>query len=276
VGNPAQQVYVPVEYQINVTAVTSVETADLAIDLIVEEGEGIDAPPGFQSHYTRFYAVYDELAALQARLGDAFQPALPVVTNPTADKISLPYTLRVFELFNHAYATLLFVLTSLYRNFDANNAGYPFLGTALQNLAFGPFMTMILRPLAEVLVHLRTEDRGARTAGPSFHLTAADERLIWPRAPQPVRLPGELTPGEQAAQAPQLANVDFFLDRMAHLVGELAALSTEKRLRKPLLDAAHEEWARRQLAFVHQNATAMANNLRRIYQVGEIPQFALT
>src|SRR6202035_1568168 len=62
-GNPNRQVFVPVEYQINVTPITDVASANLAIDLIVEEGEGIDAPPGYQSHSKRFYDLHEELAA---------------------------------------------------------------------------------------------------------------------------------------------------------------------------------------------------------------------
>ena len=38
-----------------------------------------------------------------------------------------------------------FVLTSLYRNYSSTESSYPFFSAALQNVAFGPFMTMILR-----------------------------------------------------------------------------------------------------------------------------------
>jgi hypothetical protein len=33
---------------------------------------------------------------------------------------------------------------------------------------------------------------------------------------------------------------------------------------------------KRQLAFVHESATAMSNNMRRIYQIGQLPQFVVT
>lgn len=274
IGNPNQQVFVPVEYQINIVPITDVASADLAIRLIVEEGEGIDAPPGFQSHFTRFLDVRDQYVRLLAG-HKGFDPALPVVANPSPDAISKKYTLRVFDLFNHAYTTLLFVLTSLYRNFSATESSYPFFSTALQNVAFGPFMTMILRPIAEVLVHLKVGKESRETAGPSFYLSPADELLLWPRGPAPQRAPGEIEPGEQVTLAKQLDDIEFFLQRLDHLVDELAALSTERKLDSHLLDAGHKEWARRQLAFVSESAQAMANNMRRIYQVGEIQPFVV-
>lgn len=273
-GNPNQQVFVPVEYQINIVPITNVASADLAIRLIVEEGEGIDAPPGYQSHFTRFFDVRDQYVRLLSE-HKGFDPALPVVTNPSPDVISKKYTLRVFDLFNHAYVTLLFVLTSLYRNFDATESSYPFFSAALQNVAFGPFMTMILRPIAEVLGHLKVGKESRETAGPSFHLSPADELLLWPRPPAPQRAPGEIEPGEQVTLAKQLDDIEFFLQRLDHLVDELEALSTERKLDNHLLDGAHKEWARRQLAFVSESAQAMANNMRRIYQVGEIQQFVV-
>jgi hypothetical protein len=273
-GNPAQQVFVPVEYQISILPVTDLASALLAIRQIVEEGEGIDEGPDYESHYTRFFDIRNELIELQRR-DHRFCPSLPVMKNPSSDHISVDYTLRVFHLFNHAYATLLYMLTSLYRNFSAGESSYPFLGTALQSVAFGPWMTMVVRPIAEVLVSLRAEKRGKETAGPNFHLSPEDERLIWPRGPHAVQLPGELGPGEQASQASELSQIDFFLDRMAWLVEELTALSTERKLGTHLLHKDREEWARRQLHFVRENTLAITNNTRRIYQIGELPQFVV-
>jgi hypothetical protein len=272
VGNPNQQVFVPVEYQINIVPITDVASADLAIRLIVEEGEGIDAPPGYQSHFTRFFDVRDQYVRLLQE-SKGFDPALPVITNPSPDKIAKKYTLRVFHLFNHAYATLLFVLTSLYRNFSATESSYPFFSAALQNVAFGPFMTMVLRPVAEVLAHLKVDRDGGRTAGPSFYLSREDELLLWPRPPAPQRAAGEIEPGEQVAIAKQLDDIEFFLQRLDYLVDELEALSTERKLDSHLLDPGHKEWARRQLAFVSESVQAMANNTRRIYQIGQLQQF---
>lgn len=278
-GNPAQQVYVPVEYQINITPVTDVASAHLAIKLIVEEGEGIDAPPGFQSHYLRFHAVRDELLQLQKQAkaaGRRFDPSLPVVLNPSAAQIHSRFTREVFDLFNHAYTTLLFVLTSLYRNFNANESSYPFLSQSLQIMAFGPFMTMILRPVAEVLVELKLERGGRETAGPNFHFLPEDELIIWPRPPAPPPAGSHATPDERRRLSAKLDDIEFILGRLEELVERLAALSSERELGAELLHAGHEEWARRKLAFVHESAQAMANSIRRVYQVGQLPAFVLS
>ena len=56
---------------------------------------------------------------------------------------------------------------------------------------------------------------------------------------------------------------------------KLQALSTERKLDSHLLDAGHKEWARRQLAFVSESVQAMANNTRRIYQIGQLQQFVV-
>lgn len=274
VGNPAQQVFVPVEYQINIFPITDFNSADLAIKLIVEEGEGIDAPPGFQSHYDRFLRVREELLRLRADDKD-FDPALPVMENPSRDAIHEELTGKVFDTFNFAYATMLFVLTSLYRNFSSQESSYPFFGTALQNVAFGPFMTMILRPIADVLVHLKVEKRGRKTAGPDFHLSPEDERLIWPRRVASFQEPGEIDPGEQVTLSHQLDDIDFFLDRFSELIARLEEISADRRIVNLARAEDDVPWARRQLAFVTENAKAMANNMRRIYQVGEIPQFVV-
>lgn len=278
-GNPSQQVFVPVEYQINVTPVTDLASALLAIELIVEEGEGIDAQPDYQSHYRRFYDVRDELLALQAaaeREGRRFDPSMPVIRDPTAEKIQVKYTREVFELFNEAYVTLLFVLTSLYRNFDANESSYPFLSQALQVVAFGPFMTMILRPIAEVLVELKVMEDGKETAGPGFHLTPRDELVLWPPPPAPAPQGSHATPEERQRLSAQLNDIEFHLHRLEGVAARLEKLSSCDALPSALLYGDREAWARRKLAFVHESAQAMANSMRRVYQVGQLPAFVVT
>lgn len=254
-GNPDQQVFVPVEYQINLFPLTDVASANLALELIVEEGEGIDAPPGYQSHFRRFYDIHAELTA-ELRRDPGFEPSLPLLTNPNREEIRNPFARRTFDLFNYSYATLLFVLSSLYRNFvPVAKQKYPYFSSALQETAFGPAMTMLLRPIAEVLAHTRSGD-GEHTTGPDYHLSAEDEALL------------------AHYEAGKLGNIDFFLDRFAHIIAELQALSGEN-----LLAVARSEddvpFLQRQLAFVSESATAMSNNLRRIYQIGQLPQFVV-
>lgn len=254
-GNPSQQVFVPVEYQVNIFPIVDVASANLAIELIVEEGEGISAPPGFQSHFRRFYDIHEELVAELAR-DPHFEPSLPLPKNPKPGEITNHFARRTFDLFNYSYATLLFVLTSLYKNYvPVGNQSYPFFSAALQETAFGPAMTMLLRPIAEVLAYAKSGD-GQHTTGPDYHLSRDDEKLLEHYDPE------------------KLGDIDFFLGRFAHIIAELQALSGEN-----LLAVAREEndvpYLKRQLAFVLESATAMSNNLRRIYQIGQLAQFVV-
>ena len=257
-GDPSRQVFVPIEYQINIFPITGVESADVALELIVEEGEGIDAPPDYQSHFRRFYDIRTEMVALLAA-DPGFEPSLPLPMNPSQDKIKNEVACELSELFNFTYATLLFLLTSLYRNFQpaASQTAYPYFSLALQEAAFGPMMTMLIRPLAEVMAHTSSGD-GDHTTGPSYHLSPKD--LL--RLEQP--------------DHPQLQDINFFLDRFATIVTMLDRLD-RTRGAGGLAAAAREEGdlplIDRQLRFIYETATAIGNNLRRIYQIGELPQF---
>lgn len=252
-GNPSQQVFVPVEYQINIFPIVNVATANTAIDLIVEEGEGIDAPPGFQSHFRRFYDVRAELEALLAR-DPGFEPSLPLLFNPRREEITNPFALRTFDLFNYSYVTLLFVLTALYKYYvPVSSQSYPFFSSALQETAFGPVMTMLLRPIAEVLAHTQSGD-GEHTTGPNYHLSPEDE----------IRL----------RDLSGLDNIDFFLDRFSHIISELEDLSKED-LAANARSEGDVPFLKRQLHFVYESATAMSNNMRRIYQTGPLTQFVV-
>jgi hypothetical protein len=262
-GNPSRQVFVPVEYQINIFPITDVASADTAIELIVEEGEGIDAPPGYQSHFRRFFDVHCELSEL-LRSDPKFAPSLPLPFNPKPRNIVNPVALELCEIFNYTYVTLLFLLTSLYRNFQpaASQTSYPYLSLALQEAAFGPMMTMLVRPLAEALAYIRSGD-GTHTTGPNYRLSKDDDRLL--TAP--------------ASRSRQLDDIDFFLDRFGVIVDRLEGLLRDGdghghgNLAAAARGRADLPFLERQLQFVYESATAIRNNLRRIYQIGELPQF---
>ncbi|HEV7516423.1 MAG TPA: hypothetical protein VGR07_09000 [Thermoanaerobaculia bacterium] len=114
---------------------------------------------------------------------------------------------------------------------------------------------MLLRPIAEVLAYAKSGD-GQHTTGPDYHLSREDEALL------------------ERYDHEKLGDIDFFLGRFAHIIAELQALSGEN-----LLAVAREEndvpYLKRQLAFVLESATAMSNNLRRIYQIGQLAQFVV-
>jgi hypothetical protein len=256
-GDPNQQVFVPIEYQINIFPITGVASADVALKLIVEEGEGIDAPPDYQSHFRRFSDVRKEMVALLDQ-DPGFEASLPLPMNPRRDDISNPLAREVFDLFNYTYATLVFLLTSLYRNFQpaASQTGYPYFSLALQEAAFGPMMTMLVRPLAEIMAYTRSGD-GEHTTGPDYHLSPADIQLL-----------------EQ--QGEELQDINFFLDRFGWIIAALEKLDHTRAaggLAAVLRGPDDVPLVDRQLRFVYESATAIRNNLRRIYQIGELPQF---
>ncbi|HYH45049.1 MAG TPA: ferritin-like domain-containing protein [Thermoanaerobaculia bacterium] len=264
-GNPSSQVFVPVEYQVNIFPITDLSTALSAIRLITEEGEGMDAPPDYQSHFLRFFTMHDELAELLAnarKKGRRFEPALPLPLNPRLEKITNPFARDLFELFNYTYATLLFLLTALYKDFVPLNTtspqSYPFFSAALQENAFGPMMTMLIRPMAEVLAYTASGD-GEHTTGPDYRLSHEDLQRL----------------GRKGSA--ELGNIDFFLGRFDEIVRRLDGLRS--RGDGDLVLAAREEgdlpFLRRQLDFVYESAVAMGNNTRRIYQLGQLPQFVV-
>jgi hypothetical protein len=255
-GDPSRQVFVPVEYQVNIFPIVDVASADLALQLIVEEGEGIDAPPDYQSHFLRFFDVRRELELLLAR-DPEFEASLPLPFNPDPRDITNPFALELFEIFNYTYVTLLFLLKSLYFNFQpaASQTSYPYFSLALQEAAFGPMMTMLVRPLAEVLAYTRSGD-GDETTGPNYHLSEADDRIL-------------------ADPTQRLADIEIFLDRFSVLIARLEGLLRDGHgnLAAAARGPSDRPFLERQLRFIFESATAIRNNLRRIYQVGELPQF---
>lgn len=250
-GNPSQQVFVPIEYQINIFPITDLPSTLQALRLIVEEGEGISAPPDFQSHYERFYNVHDDLVAVLDS-DPRFDPSLPLPMNPNGEEITNPFAHDLFDLFNYTYATLTFLLTALYAKYQpASGQSYPYFSSALQENAFGPMMTMLLRPIAEIMAHTASGD-GEHTTGPSFELSAGDRALL--------RDPSQLT------------NIEFFLCRLEEITRRLEGM-TSTNLKAVARSADDVPFLDRQLRFVYESSKAMTNNMRRIYQIGQLPQF---
>jgi hypothetical protein len=115
-------------------------------------------------------------------------------------------------------------------------------------------MTMLLRPIAEIMAHTASGD-GEQTTGPSFELSPADRALL-------------LAPSK-------LGNIEFFLCRLDEITQRLARL-TSANLSAVARTAGDVPFIDRQLRFVYESAAAMSNNMRRIYQIGQLPQFIVT
>ena len=85
---------------------------------------------------------------------------------------------------------------------------------------------------------------------------------------------------ERKRLAARLDDIDFILGRMDELVERVGWLAggtgndaASEGLRTALVDQAEPEWARERLEFVRESLQAMANNVRRLYQVGQLPAF---
>jgi hypothetical protein len=144
-------------YDIELVAVTDLESAEAVIAQILEEGESTPTPSP-TSHFARFLTIAEELQAAD------FDPARPVIENPRGH-ITDPHTRAVAELFDLAYGTTLLMLLRFFAHADETPAQL----AALQATAFFPLMTTAIRPLGEILTQLPARPGAAApTAGPTF------------------------------------------------------------------------------------------------------------
>lgn len=156
-------------YDVFMSTVTDLASALAAIDLIVEQGEAAEVA-GDEGHFVAFKGILAEYAAL-LRQDPSFEPARRVVDNPSTEperglsSLTDPLALAVAGLFDSSYRTMLRFLLRLLLSTDES----PEESSALTAVAFFPLMTMVIRPLAEVLTALpaHSPDSGWR-AGPPF------------------------------------------------------------------------------------------------------------
>ncbi|GAA1332002.1 ferritin-like domain-containing protein [Saccharothrix algeriensis] len=170
------------DYQFEVDDLSS---ALFAVDFVTEQGEGAVLPatgdPG-PSHHETFRRIAGLLMTEQLRGGGRpWDPAYPVLRNPTADPgrgagrlVTDPGTAPVMALFNRAYHMMLLLMAQHF----AERPDASLRRSELMNAAID-VMTGMMRPLAELLVTLPSGVPG-RTAGPSFEL---------PEPPVPVSRP---------------------------------------------------------------------------------------
>lgn len=257
VNGAAAQVTIEQQYDIYVIPVTDHATAYQAMDLITEQGEGISASPTYPSHYRRFYDIVGEWEQNQP-----LPAAWDVQENATRDDIDDDYTRRVFDLFNHAYETLLIMLTGLYATKNQLPSAYPYFAPALGMEAFSPFMTMVIRSLAEVLVQLRAKDGpgGKPTrVGPGFQISdALNAELRHPYADRKDGLAGQ-------SLKPLFADIDSITSRVEEFSRQLLAL-IESHPVPPVVDASLTGWVQQRMQYIHANSHRIGINLRRIYQ----------
>ncbi len=153
-------------------AVTGVESAQQAIDEILEQGEG---PRGHwkDAHFGQFVEILDEYTQLR-EANPAFDPVRPVVpvnVRPSEHDagtllVSDPLTTRVMDLFNVSYEVLLLMLQRFFAHTEESDAQLKTLADATVALMFGA-----VKPLGDLVTTLPAgTEYPARTAGPSFEL----------------------------------------------------------------------------------------------------------
>ena len=170
--------------QVKLPQVTNRAQAAAAIHQVVFEGEGIGQnPTSPNSHFARFAAVRRSFEELRRELPDA-DPALPVVCNPTvgddaphgAKRITDPAAVLAMRLFDDGYFLMLAMLRGFFETYQGNFGTFPTFPGAAPNSAlflegFYPFMTMLIRPLGELLCRLPAgAEHPGKNAGPGFSL----------------------------------------------------------------------------------------------------------
>jgi hypothetical protein len=177
IGPKSGQEYEIWSRRISISRVVDRQTANRAIDFIINTGEG---SPGNRegSHYETFLRMRVDLnTQIQAQVN--FEPSRPVGPNPRTRKFHRDAPMiegttfienndakRVAELFNACYRIALLMLSQLY-SFEGESFGQrDILRQASRHL-----MTSILRPIAEILTEMpATDDPNQGNAGPTFEL----------------------------------------------------------------------------------------------------------
>lgn len=185
VGNPDRQVDgSQFAYRITIEPVTNRQQAAAAIDLIIAQGEGIGLTPldPNGSHFQMLVQILRELEEAKRNIPD-FHPALDVVENPVLEqdpKVRLGTIVKHdssrtgMKLFNDAYQLLTVMLKSWFQSYSFSQ-NYPRQAAEFY-AAFFPLMTMVIRPIGEILTRMPAGVEG-KNAGPSFELPAdADDQ----------------------------------------------------------------------------------------------------
>ncbi len=267
-GDPGRQISPDMfGLSVQMMAVSDRESAVQAVQLILEQGEGIaEAPQSADpAHFERFLAILRELELARAR-DPEFDPALPVVSNPRlgTDSFGLrnvqanlltpitnPHTRRVLGLFDEAYSLMLVMMQSFFGTYTGIYQPAPRPQAALFYAAFFPLMTMVIRPLGEILTRMPAGGQrpdpgpGAAHAGPDF---AIDPDVVDRRN----------DPGLRRAVIKTELHVDFYRDGLTRLAKTTAALKDD-------VPAAQRE----NLRFLHENLVATANHLDGIWNRGQ-------
>jgi hypothetical protein len=163
------------DYQLQVDDLNS---ALFAIDLIVEQGEGVqvDSPKYERSHYKQFCRLFAALSSGQMKDSETgrqvpWNPSYPALRNPSLHQgdyktniVTVPQTRAVMEIFNESYFLMMQLMV---QHFGLMPTG-SLRRSKLMNAGID-VMTGMMRPLGELLMSMPSGKRG-KTAGPSFEI----------------------------------------------------------------------------------------------------------
>lgn len=262
------QVEIPNEYDIYLFPVTDLNSALSAMEVITQQGEGLDTPPDFDTHFLNFYEIAQEYQKLKLEYPN-FEPFLPVPRhpNPQTEDIKNEFTKKVFKLFNDSYVTLLYVLTGLYGWYKprAAETSYPHLSTALAEITFGPAMTMLVRSLGEVLVKLPLAQDPNHVAAPTFHISKDEDTKLLIDASD--------NEWQSNSKYSFYTDIGFYIKRFEDILKVLQTLPSEVDHDLAMLDENVRQELKTRLTFIYQNVYRMTGNLRQIYQTGFFSKF---
>ena len=173
IGPPEAQATTEVFEWPELTAVTDLASANAAIELIVEQGEGARGD-WRDAHFGRFVALLEDYLA--ARAADpGFAPARPVepayVRRPPdveAETVTItdPLTAQVADLFNAIYETILQALSRYFVHGGETADQVTTLATTAKHL-----MNWVMRPLGSLLTTLPVgPNRPGVLTGPAFEI----------------------------------------------------------------------------------------------------------
>lgn len=173
------------QYGLDLIQVVDLKSAIDAIVEIVEQGEGVLAPPDYLEH--THYCIFTNMLSDMLDEKPGFDAARPVVRNPltrmhpdiTAPRevniITRPETREIASLFNLTYETMLLMMLFLYDSSPKTKQQR----VELLNAIFFPLMTMFIRPLSEILTQLPAFKDKKGNAGPGFELS--QDMLVLPQ-----------------------------------------------------------------------------------------------
>jgi Ferritin-like len=218
----------------DLTPVTDLASARVAIDTIVEQGEGARGD-WRTSHFGRFVEILEEYRAMKAADPgfDPARPVMPACIRPVEGgfvmpMITDPFTIQVADLMNVGYEILLQVL---YRYFAHTDETPEHLST-LADVAVG-LMYMVVRPLGGIITTLPVgPDHLGWTAGPNFELFYATDYLLphrgaaWKimeeRLREAAAFGARVQENADPALAPKIAKVGSDMAKLADRLAEAA------------------------------------------------------